>query len=745
MRKAVAAGVVGLVVLSVGPGPAAAATPSGATLRVLSNRADLISSGDALVAVDLPKGVRASAVRLTIGRRDVTHAFGVRADGRLEGVVTGLLHGPNALVAHIRGRPDTSITITNHPNGGPVFSGPQLNPWKCQSTAVDKQCNQPAKFTYLYRSTDGSKGGLQDYDPSNPPSDVATTTTDQGVTVPFIVRLETGYQDRDQYKILTLFEPGKPWSRWDPQKQFNHKLLITHGGGCGVTYGAASAPTADYSGTLPAPVPGYVDSFVVALGRGFAVMSTALDNNGHNCNIVTQAESLVMAKEHVVESYGDLRYTIGTGCSGGSLTQQWVANAYPGIYQGILPQCSFPDTWTSATQVGDYHLMRAYFEDTSRWGTGVAWAPNQIAAVEGNALPVDAIVSDIGFFSAAVATNPCGGVSDAQRYDPQTHPAGVRCGIADYTINVFGLRPHSVWSAQERKIGRGFAGIAIDNVGVEYGLEALRQGLITPAQFVDLNAKIGGLNIDAQVSPQRLAADEPALRNAYRSGAINETNNLKDVPIIDLRGPDPGAAHDSYRTFAVRERLHQHGTFANHVVWEGPFLIIGDIQYTAQGLLAMDRWLSAVESDHRHLVLAAKIVQDKPADIHDQCNDGNGTKVSDGLCPPAVVPVYGTPRTAAGEDITTDANKCQRKPLDPSSHGLVPFTDAQWAQLNAVFPSGVCDYSKPGVDQADTIPWLTYQDTAGKVIYGGRPLGGAPRSSTVKPKRKTKRRRHTRR
>ena len=71
-------------------------------------------------------------------------------------------------------------------------------------------------------------------------------------------------------------------------------------------------------------------------------MSTALNNAGHNCNIVTQAESMVMAKERLVEQYGEIRYTIGTGCSGGSLTQQQVANAYPGIYQGILPPCASP-------------------------------------------------------------------------------------------------------------------------------------------------------------------------------------------------------------------------------------------------------------------------------------------------------------------------------------------------------------------------------------------------------------------
>ncbi|MEA2147249.1 MAG: hypothetical protein QOG59_2836, partial [Solirubrobacteraceae bacterium] len=43
-------------------------------------------------------------------------------------------------------------------------------------------------------------------------------------------------------------------------------------------------------------------------------------------------------------------------------------------------------------------------------------------------------------------------------------------------------------------------------------------------------------------------------------------------------------------------------------------------------------------------------------------------------------------------------------------------------------PKGVCDFSRAGVNQQPTLPWLTYQDSHGRVIYGGRPLGRAPGS-----------------
>ena len=67
------------------------------------------------------------------------------------------------------------------------------------------------------------------------------------------------------------------------------------------------------------------------------------------------------------------------------------------------------------------------------------------------------------------------------------------------------------------------------------------------------------------------------------------------------------------------------------------------------------------------------------------------------------------------------------KPLDRSdSYGLRPLSDVQWAQMQAIFPDGVCDFSKAPVGYGPTIPWLTYQDGKGGVIYGGEALSAAP-------------------
>lgn len=715
---------------------AADAPPEGTSrvgIAVLSNRPDLVSANDALIEIILPAEADIASLRVDVDGRDATSAFTRRKNGRIMGLLTDLALGRNALSARLIGEAPQRIEIVNHPNGGPVFAGPPVQPWVCQPTAVDQVCNQPAEYRFFYRSTNATKD-WQPYDVEHPPSDVAMTTTDAGVTVPFIVRVETGYQDRDQYTIGVLFQPGAPWTAWEPQAQWNRKLLITHGASCGVSYGAGAAPSIFYDGSagnitgLPIIDNQIANSPTLALGRGFAVMSTALDNNGHNCNLLTQAESLVMAKEHLVEAYGELRYTIGTGCSGGSLAQQWIANAYPGIYQGILPQCSFPDTWTSTTQVADYHLLRSYFENPLKWKFGVLWTPLQWGSVTGHPNYLNVQLTDNFFFPAAVATTACAGTTAENRYDPLTNPGGVRCGIADLAINIFGPRPAEVWTPSEKAVGRGFAGLALDNVGVQYGLSALRGWAITPAQFLDLNAKIGGVDIDGQVTSKRTVADPRALANAYRSGAINEANNMGQVAIIDLRGPDPGLAHDTYRTFALRARLDRaQGHHKNHVLWFGQFPVFGGLNYPRDGLLAMDRWLSAVEADVRNVPLAQKIVEDRPADVEDYCPLVAGVQKVDGQCTvTGAGSVFGTPRTVAGEAITTDTNKCQLKPLNRNEDYGPGFSDAQWAELEALFPDGVCDYSKPGVSQGVAIPWLTYQDSTGRVVHGGQPMPPSP-------------------
>jgi hypothetical protein len=677
-------------------------SPSGAAgdvrLEVLSNRADLISGGDALVEVVLPANADPASVRLDVAGRDVSGAFAVREGGRVLGVVTGLALGPNVLTARLPDGRGARISLVNHPIGGPVLSGPQIQPWHCADGAVDAQCNRPPAFTYEYMPEGG--GSLQPYDPASPPPfPVATTTTDQGNTVPYIVRVETGAIARDEYRIAVLFDPSKPWEPWAPQPGFNHKLVINHGASCDTSYEQGSAP--DVLNTT-------------ALSHGFAVMSHALDNAGHNCNIITQAESLIMTKEYLIDHYGELRYTIGMGCSGGSLAQYQIANAFPGVYQGITPQCSFADAWSSAMQYIDYFMLRKYFEDPSKWEPGVVWTPAQWEGVYGHPNPANPITFTAVIPNSGEPTRSCPGLSEDEVFDENTNPDGVRCTLQDYMVNVFGRRAED-----------GYAQRPFDNSGIAYGLAAVRAGDITPAQFVDVNAKIGGGDINLEPTPERIEADQPALGYLYRSGAVNVANNLDQVAMIDLRGPDPGAFHDAYRVYALRSRLdREFGHHGNHVLWRGFAPLVGGASYADNAILAMDSWLAAVEKDTRDVPLAQKILEDRPADVQDKCTEGSPIEADlPGEACDAVVDVYSSPRIEAGMPFTDDVMKCQRTPLRAADFLPAVFSDAEWATLQQTFPDGVCDYSKPGVDFQKTIPWLTYEDGP-----GGRPLGPAPES-----------------
>ena len=261
----------------------------------------------------------------------------------------------------------------------------------------------------------------------------------------------------------------------------------------------------------------------------------------------------------------------------------------------------------------------------------------------------------------------------------------------------------------------------IDNVGIQYALSGLLGGTVTPAQFVDLNIKAGGYTIDLDFQAARTGADALAMDRVYRSGGANTAAHLDQVAIIDLRGPDPGAFHDVYRTYSMRARLiREHGTADNQVLWRGQVPLLGDSNYVTQSIQAMDKWLAVVEKDTRSVPLARKILDArKVAAVNERCTNGSGVELPASVCD-ATVQAYGSPRTSAGVSVADDTLKCQLVPLSKSLYGSVNFTDAQWTALNKTFPTGVCDYKKPGVGMQKAATWQAYD------VVGGRPLGAAP-------------------
>jgi hypothetical protein len=523
---------------------------------------------------------------------------------------------------------------------------------------------------------------------------------------------------RDNYAIAVLYDPEQDWEPWAPQEAFNHKLVINHGASCDTSYQQGSTPD-----VLNEDV----------LGAGYAVMSHALNNAGHNCNVVTQAESMVVTKEHLVETYGELRYTIGSGCSGGALAQYQVANAYPGLYQGITPACSYPDAWSSSMQYVDYYRMLDYFQRPDRWEPGVVWEPTQIQQVLGHPNPTNPITFTTAIPFSGQPDRSCPGVPAEDVYDAEDNPDGVRCTLHDYMRNLFGVYgvgdDHPDYEDPDgAEEWTGWARRPADVEGILYGLEGLLAGTLLPQNFVDMNVKIGALDMDANYQQERGTGDELAIHRAYRTGAVNTASNLDEVAIIDLRGPDPGAFHDVYRTYALRERLiREHGHAENQLIWRGSVLLFGDIDFANEAIFAMSRWLDAVEADDRDVPRAQKIVEARPDDVTNRCTAGIGLTLPAAYCD-LVVESYSTPRQAAGMPPTDDVMKCELKPLRRADFHGVDFTEDQWAALEETFPNGVCDWNQPDPNVTATVPWLTYQDADGEVIYGGRPMGEPPSS-----------------
>lgn len=685
-------------------------------LLVLSNRADLISGGDALVQVSLPGRVDPASVHVSLNGSDVTSAFAVRPNGAYEGVVTGLANGDNDLMAQMKNGPTVHLTITNHPIGGPVFAGPQVQPWVCRTVTgfpapTDAQCDGTpiVSFTYMNATTHS----FQPYNPASPPaaSSIASTTTDQGVTVPYIVRSEKGAMDRGLYDVSVLADPSGTWAPWASQPTWNHKVLYQFGGG-----------TAPWH-TNGSPQNDLVD---LALSRGFMVANNNLNIRGDNANDVVSAEALMMLKEHIAETYGSIRYTIGTGCSGGSIQQYVIAADYPGLLNGIQPNCSFQDSWTTGNEVNDCHLLLHYF---GSGGNGFTTA--QQAAVMDVRDPGVCTAWNVSFAPVSIPSrvqncNLQGTPFAANVYNAATNPGGIRCTIQDYQSAIWGLRPSD-----------GFARSPFANVGVQYGLTALNAGTITPEQFVALNQGIGGTDIDLNFTAARTQPDTVADGIAYRTGQVTNGTQLANVPIIDLRGSEHlfNDIHTDYHSYVMRARLDAaNGGHGNQLIWtwDAAFVssnITPPAAIALKSFLTMDSWLSTIESDTRNVPLSQKVLDDKPATATDECFIGPAlTETTDAAACAAAFPHFGDARLAAGEPLVDNAEQCQLKPLDPADYP-VTFTADQWARLQQAFPDGVCDWTQPPVGFGPSIPWLTFAGGP-----GGEPVGPAPVSHTGPPK-----------
>ena len=562
--------------------------------------------------------------------------------------------------------------------------------------------------------------------------------------VPYIVRVERGTMNRGIYDIAVLFDTTLGWSALQPQPQWNGKVVYTFGASTG-------QPRLQFRSGQ-----NWADD--TALSRGFMVVDNSVTDSLFNSNRALVAETVMMMKEHIVDTYGEIKYTMGNGCSGGSIQQNTAASIFPGLLDGIQPSCDYPDSITTGLEVGDCVLLvNAYV--TPEWtalmgGLTQEQINAKKTAINGhlNHIGCQSWNNAFGFnnkpgnyvrtlvanqTTGAILTDPSGPRNNcllpaALVYDPVTNPTGTRCGDPDLATAVWGSTAGiAPGSTRARQTG--------DNVGIQYGLKALQSGAITPEEFVTLNEKIGGFDADANRRPERSTADLAALDIAYRAGIVASGKNLGKLPIIDSRGFDESGIHYIWRSFSERARIDaaNAGEHGNQVMWRyGTGLLPATLaQFTAvtlQSFLTMDTWLSnllisAPKETLNSVRTQPDVIAAKPATAVDLCFLTGDVTFSTPVFDMATcdadprLAAHSSPRQVAGGALTENILKCQLKPFDPAEYAPATLTPAQLARLNAVFPGGVCDWSKPGVGQQEAISPLTF--AAGP---GGEPLPPAP-------------------
>ena len=775
-------------------------------LDVLSSEPDQVTGSDALIQVTLPRGVGLDDLRVRVGRRDVTDAFS-RGDepGTAIGLVDGLRIGRNEIVASTdhrgRGPRRAKLRLVNHPSTGPIFSGEHQQPFVCTTArarfdgrkllgqpTVDNQdhfgipvaaeapdgsypqddrgyptdeaeivgwskdCSTPTRWGYVYRTTSGQFRWLDD--PNGPlPADIASTTTLDGETVPFIVRWERGTLNRFIYSVAMLAPPDEHDPRRPDDSTWNQRLVFSFQGGVGI--GHFQGTTSD-SAMLPADL----------LGAGYGVVWSSGTRTSTHYDLQVGGETALMVKEHFVEAHGVPRYTVGVGGSGGAIQQYVYAQNHPGLIDAAIAQYSYPDMVTQTIHVGDCELLEHYFDVTDR--DNPKWKDpevrQQIIGLNGTDFPKNMSSGDVAQWNGLYQLYALFGYQVMTPDPASPAPALMECKPGWFGLTPLALNPTFTdvddldklaqgadgvewthWDDMRNVYGTdrrtGFARRPWDNVGVQYGLEALRAGTITPAQFLDLNAQVGGwvpsedmvpegfpfqgepsaenfdpwssrnmhLSPDGGTTPaERSRGDVRAIRAVYRDGM--QFQGDVDIPIIDWRHylEHELDMHNTQQSFAARQRMLNHdGRAGNQVIWFTDARPTEQFDQTPMAFAVIDEWMANIAEHPRRGVIG-----NRPPQAVDSCFATDGTLIAagsgvwdgviddrdDGECTEQF-PIYSSSRRQAGAPFEGGIWKCRRQSVSRAIHhgvyGDWQPTKDESRRLREIFPGGVCDFRRP--------------------------------------------------
>ena len=713
-------------------------------IDVLSSRADQVSGGDALVGVEAAAGLLRE-LRVLRNGEDVTGAF-ERRDGALVGLVDQLKLGRNQLTVTHRSRTVDRLRLVNYPTTGPMFSGPHQVPFVCKTIQaglgeplVDNQdgdgfrvlnpdgstagwsrnCSAETRVDYLYRSTDGQfkplpAGGGR-------PADLAQTTLLDGRTVDYIVRRERGTINRFIYSFAMLAPLGEDPAGEPDTSLWNRRLIYTFDGGVAIGRNQGT--------------PGGSAVYDIGLRKGYAIVHSSGTRTSTHYNLELGGETALMTKEEFVERYGVPLYTVGVGGSGGGIQQYVYGQNHPGLLDAGIPQRSYPDMVTQTIHVGDCELLEYYMDvtdganpkwqnwDNRKWLEGLNSSATVPNPYRGGALGNSECVAGWRGLTP-LALNPLFGTAGAgtERMDPAVM-AAVHWTHWEDLKNIYGVGPS------------GYARMTWDNVGVQYGLQALKDGHITPQEFLDLNAKVGSwkdpqdmvqegqpflpvggfdpwssrnmrLSPDGGVTPApRREGDLAAMHAAYTHGLYFDGDI--DIPLIDERDylERELNMHNSHQSFAERRRMLDHdGNASNQVIWFADAPAQSD--QTPEAFEVIDDWMANIRRHPRRGVAG-----NKPQLATDRCFTAQGEEIArgphvwDGILDnrpngPCTTrfPLYSTSRIVAGGPLRGGVYKCRLQSVDRAiARGLYGDwtpSAADRARLEQIFPTGVCDYPR---------------------------------------------------
>jgi hypothetical protein len=283
--------------------------------------------------------------------------------------------------------------------------------------------------------------------------------------------------------------------------------------------------------------------------------------------------------------------------------------------------------------------------------------------------------------------------------------------VFDAARSIYGVNPKT-----------GAALRPYDNVGVQYGLNALNSGAITVKQFLDLNEKIGGYDQDVNYVPARSVGDAGAIKRAYQSGILLSGGGaLSSIPIFDnATSNETRAYHYGWFHFALRERIAQWngGNSENMVMWRSTS--------AAAAKTLFDDWMAAAHQNRSSEPRRTTTIRSKPVNGVEGCYD---TATPPSFIPEklaftskpttrctSLYPVFSNTRREAGGPIAANVLKCQVKPVDRRDYA-VTFTSDELARLKTIFPGGVCDWSKPGVNHSRVVTWASYGPSPKNLIF----------------------------